>query len=679
MTRDVQVTEDQFQHNLRQFHEIFYLKQDSVQYYTAEVVKICNAALSAALIRHIPITSRVKKWESAKDSIKRHQNTRLLWERVRSHANTTEKDWISYCRRRGLEQHDMIPFANGQEMLRALHDFGGVRISLYFPGDVAKVVNVLKAHLNIIRMTEDGRHPADENYLRDWVTSLDGVGADKGVTIAKPPDDCKPIFGGHKNTNLVVKLQEADIPENVYTDWKDIVVEVQVGTVVMHMWSELHSMVYKPLQQPGGEVSSDEIRALDMINGITLTGEVALQQLEASTEKRLSQRAKDQAAFASSHHELVFWIENYYKAREMPLTQGKWKLPKELYEILKVNGNHKHGRVEELLERVHAPDVPIRQELPEMILEALCAEPGRCQPPPERNLSSTKEQALADARFWGTRLIQSTNVAIYLGVGEQFVDTSGIELAPPPLTHFLDLMHPYSPYPVDIAHAARISAYCQKVISQNLERDRLQRVSARLPQTGCIHSVSPPRPVLVPGLLSRLFALHGGEGGTDSAGMLGLIHDHVSRGAPGDDEIVLWDRLLAPSGGRSSTTTIAQRAFVSQAPPWERKGAWRLEDLAVESEATQWDVLEGARVPVPDLPAPEEDDGGKNDNNKAPGIVGLACRLHPKARWDDVRRAWKAADALQPAVKLGEGGGEGGGGGGGGGGGRDLERNSCCD
>ncbi|KAI1492681.1 hypothetical protein F5X96DRAFT_344062 [Biscogniauxia mediterranea] len=672
MTRGVQTTEDQFQHNLQDFHELFHLKQDAIHNYTAEVVKICNAALNTENIRHTPITSRVKSWESAKGSIMRRQKERLFWQRICSQVTTVEPVWVDYCRNRRLDERDIRPFQSAKEMLQALHDIGGVRLSLYFPGDIAKVVNVLKTRFRVLRVTEKGQNQPSQRYLKDFLDDLSPIDIE-----SKKSGGYERTFGGYKATHVVVGLHEADIPEACQDTWKDIVVEIQVGTLVMHMWSEIeHDLIYKPLESQGNEISEDEKRILDLINGIVMTGEAALRQLEISTTRRLNQRAQDQAAFASSQYELVMWIEGYYKEKGKPLTHGEWELLDQLFTILQVNGDHRHGKVESLLEQVNTQETPSRLDLPGMILEALCAEPGRCQPPPERNLSSTEEQALlADARFWGTRLIQSTNIAIYLGVGEQFVDTSGIELAPPPLTHFLDLMHPYSPYPVDIAHATRISAYCQKVLSQNLERDRLQRVSARLPQTGRIHSVSsPPRPVLVvPGLLSRLFALHGGEGGTDtgtdSAGMLGLIHDHVSFG---DDKIVLWDRLLlAPSGGRSnSTTTIAQRAFVSQAPPWERKGAWRLEDLVVESEATQWDVFEGVRVPVPDLPAPEEeeDDDGSKNNNKAPGIVGLACRLHPRTRWDDVRRAWKAADALQPAAKLGEGGGGG-----------DLERKSCCD
>ncbi|KAI0598457.1 hypothetical protein F4775DRAFT_185343 [Biscogniauxia sp. FL1348] len=639
MTRDVQTVEDQFQHNLRDFQELFHLKQDAIHTYTAEVVKICNAALTTENIRHTPITSRVKSWESAKGSIMRRQRERLFWQRICSQVTTEEPVWVDYSRSRRLDQRDIRPFQSAKEMLQGLHDLGGVRLSLYFPGDIAKVVNVLKTRFRVLRVTEKGQSQPSQRYLKDFLDELSPIRTEKSGGYER-------TFGGYIATHVVVGLHEADIPKTCRDTWKDIVIEIQVGTLVMHMWSEIeHDMIYKPLEAQGSEISEDEKRILDLFNGIVMTGEAALRQLEISTSRRLNQRAQDQAAFASSHYELVLWIESYYKEKGKPLTQGEWELLDQLFAILQVNGDHQHGKVESILEQLDTQGTPSRLDLPGMILEALCAEPGRCKPPPERKPSRAKDQALADARFWGTRLIQSTNVAIYLGAGEQFVDAAGIGLAPPALAHFLDLMHPYSPYPVDAAHAARISAYCQKVLSQNLERGRLERVAARLPHTGRVDPAREPRPVLVPGLLTRLFDLRGGDA-TDSAAMLGFIHDHVSRGALPDD-------LLPSSDGHSSTARkpIAQRAFVSQAPPWEGKGAWWLEDLAVKGEATMWDVCDGDRVPVPDLPAPEEEEDGSS------GVVGLACRFYPKARWGDVRRAWKVAGALRPAVKLGEGGG----------------------
>ena len=46
----------------------------------------------------------------------------------------------------------------------------------------------------------------------------------------------------------------------------------------MHAWSEVeHDLVYKPL---AGDLSEEELAILDEINGLVLTGEIALERLQ---------------------------------------------------------------------------------------------------------------------------------------------------------------------------------------------------------------------------------------------------------------------------------------------------------------------------------------------------------------------------------------------------------------
>lgn len=50
--------------------------------------------------------------------------------------------------------------------------------------------------------------------------------------------------------------------------------EIQVASVLMHAWSEVeHDLVYKPLQ---GTLSDEELSILDELNGLVLSGEIAL-------------------------------------------------------------------------------------------------------------------------------------------------------------------------------------------------------------------------------------------------------------------------------------------------------------------------------------------------------------------------------------------------------------------
>ena len=48
----------------------------------------------------------------------------------------------------------------------------------------------------------------------------------------------------------------------------------------MHAWSEVeHDLIYKPMQ---GTLSEEELAILDELNGLVLTGEIALERLQAA-------------------------------------------------------------------------------------------------------------------------------------------------------------------------------------------------------------------------------------------------------------------------------------------------------------------------------------------------------------------------------------------------------------
>jgi hypothetical protein len=64
----------------------------------------------------------------------------------------------------------------------------------------------------------------------------------------------------------------------------DTIFEIQVASVLMHAWSEVeHDLVYKPLS---GSLSEEELAILDQINGLVMSGEIALELLQKAMLKR---------------------------------------------------------------------------------------------------------------------------------------------------------------------------------------------------------------------------------------------------------------------------------------------------------------------------------------------------------------------------------------------------------
>jgi hypothetical protein len=125
-------TNEEFDYNLERLYSHFHKKIDTMTLYTREVVRICSGALDASNIRHSPITFRIKSWESAKGTIARRNQERVLRGRLRDAVEAQGRRWEDYSHEFGLKLSDeeMEPFKTPEDMLAALHDFGGTRISL---------------------------------------------------------------------------------------------------------------------------------------------------------------------------------------------------------------------------------------------------------------------------------------------------------------------------------------------------------------------------------------------------------------------------------------------------------------------------------------------------------------------------------------------------------------------
>lgn len=154
-------------------------------------------------------------------------------------------------------------------------DFSGVRVALYFPAERSEVDKVIHSIFSLI-------------------------GRPKQF-----PENSKPTyekrFSGYWATHYRVRLKDVSLhePQKRYLD---AAIEIQVASVLMHSWSEVeHDLVYKPLE---GTLSDDEYAILDELNGLVLSGEIALERLQRAIEKRV---AKEGTRF-TSHFELASFI-----------------------------------------------------------------------------------------------------------------------------------------------------------------------------------------------------------------------------------------------------------------------------------------------------------------------------------------------------------------------------------
>ena len=83
----------------------------------------------------------------------------------------------------------------------------------------------------------------------------------------------------------------------------------------MHAWSEVeHDLVYKPLS---GVASEDELAILDLLNGLVITGEIALERLQIALRNRTLQNKQ---AFPN-HYDLANYL--YSKFMQDYVNSGK--------------------------------------------------------------------------------------------------------------------------------------------------------------------------------------------------------------------------------------------------------------------------------------------------------------------------------------------------------------------
>jgi ppGpp synthetase/RelA/SpoT-type nucleotidyltranferase len=157
------------------------------------------------------------------------------------------------------------PYKDFKDIYRDIIDLAGVRVALYFPADRERVRRVVEELFTKVRKS-------------------------KTFPQAKTPKPGKR-FIGYVATHYLVRLKSEGL-QDMQRRYADTAVEIQVASVLMHAWAEVeHDLVYKPER---GDLSEDELAILDEINGMVLSGEIALERLQRAIERRSS---KDDVPF----------------------------------------------------------------------------------------------------------------------------------------------------------------------------------------------------------------------------------------------------------------------------------------------------------------------------------------------------------------------------------------------
>ena len=177
-------------------------------------------------------------------------------------------------------------YKNIDDIYNDIVDLAGVRISLYFPGDIEIVDRFIRHNFELMVVKQFPEDSSQSNKSKSY----------------------NKIFSGYHATHYRVKLKKDNCTPELMK-YCDANIEIQVASVLMHAWAEVeHDLIYKPLN---GELSNDEYEILDEINGLVLSGEIGLRRLQ----KAVKERVRSQSIPFSNHYEVAAFISDRISAK----------------------------------------------------------------------------------------------------------------------------------------------------------------------------------------------------------------------------------------------------------------------------------------------------------------------------------------------------------------------------
>ncbi|KAJ3571007.1 hypothetical protein NPX13_g5533 [Xylaria arbuscula] len=430
--------EESFRKLLEDFEAIYDPRAALIEKKMNAIYNMLPRALKEYDIKyHEPIAKRVKERESAKGSLERRYKARMELSELKQrllNASNREDAWETFWKRNGkaFSVDDIGPFPDCDSMFHSLHDIGGMRILLYFPGQITRVVKALESldGIKVIKQFEHGGPISpDMAELKQHVEILENK-----------PDSWETkknkIFAGYRATHIHISPK----------DDTNCVIEIQVATVVMNAWAQVeHDIIYK---HTGTNPDKKIMRILDTFNGIVMVGENALRELEEIKQQLEEDQENASKTIARDIYQLGQWITSYSHENNHPLLKsGKQPLKYlgNLFDILAIKQQHTLKDVKELITcylETKPSETPLDQNLPLYLLLQEFRDKTRLDIP-----NSTNQTERREARFLAKRVTESLNIAAYLGVLDEFVSVMEPTLPKerPSMIDFLDILHPQTP------------------------------------------------------------------------------------------------------------------------------------------------------------------------------------------------------------------------------------------
>ncbi|MDF2840390.1 MAG: hypothetical protein K0Q99_1162 [Clostridia bacterium] len=227
-----------------------------------------------------------------------------------------------------IKRNESKNYQSIDQIYKDIADLAGVRIATYFPGDRGEIARLIEAEF----VTEKAKYFPNLENATPFNYSY------------------KRRFAGYDAIHYRVRIKDVRL-EDSKKRFSQSQVEIQIASALMHAWAEVeHDLAYKPKV---GSLSEEEHRILDELNGMVLSGEIALERLQKAFNQRIS---KIQHSF-NNHFELAALIRekvkmdlsyNTYMGRADILFRFLQKVnmdkPEDIFKYIEVASNIKQTR-----------------------------------------------------------------------------------------------------------------------------------------------------------------------------------------------------------------------------------------------------------------------------------------------------------------------------------------------
>ena len=284
-------------------------------------------------------------------------------------------------------QNGKPPYQSFQDIYTDIPDLVGARIALYFPGDAVKIEDLLPPFFIPIK-------------AKDFPEKIDEFDTlyKTGFTAYK-----RRIYPGYENRKfdgycaIHHRVKFANSPVKKL---ENIVIEIQVASVLMHAWSEVeHDLAYKKKM---GNVSREEYECLDEINGLVMAGEIALNRLNQLSEQRI----RNSRVF-ETHYTLAIYISDWQKRHhlnDVPLGNVE-----ALYEIYKRSNTLTYADLDKQLDILEHHGLRENEPLADQLIEVFSRNNHRSI------VKNVISQAIIDSNGLDPSSSLNTKLGIFLG------------------------------------------------------------------------------------------------------------------------------------------------------------------------------------------------------------------------------------------------------------------------